>query len=133
MPGELTALAIDPAGRLGVVFSYNFENELRYRGLLYEVGATRLHRLTEFDAEEIDGISFNGNGDLYALTTIKNNEVVAYHPVPVAELGTSTTRCVEGPEHETSVTLDCAVNGTVNPEGVSETESVVGVGQDPDC
>jgi hypothetical protein len=124
VPGVLTALAIDPAGRLGVLFGGN-------RGLLYEVGATKLHRLTEFDAEEIDGISFNGNGDLYALTTIKNNEVVAYHPVPVAELGTSTTRCVEGPEHETSVTLDCAVNGTVNPEGVSETELWLEWGKTP--
>ena len=91
----------------------------QHRGLLYEIGATKLHRLTEFDAEQAIGISFSGNDDLYA---VNNNEVVAYHPVPVAELGTSTTPCAEGPEHETSVTFDCVVNGTVNPEGVSETE-----------
>ncbi len=115
VPGIL-ALAIDPAGRLGVITN----DQGHRRGLLFEVGSTNLHRLTEFNAEKAEDISFNGNDDMY--TAGKNSEVVVYRPVPVAELVTTTTPCVEASEHETSVTLDCTVHGAVNPEGVSETE-----------
>ncbi|HWY17237.1 MAG TPA: hypothetical protein VNY27_00855 [Solirubrobacteraceae bacterium] len=107
-------LAVDAAGRLAVMGSES--------GTLYEVIGPKLHRITEISGVQGGGVSFNANDDLYGVGS-DERELLAYHRVPVAELALGEIDCHEGAVHETSVTVDCTLNGTVNPEGVSETEA----------
>jgi hypothetical protein len=117
-------IAVDPAGRLAVAGS---DPDGTHHGRLYEVGATKLHLITEFAAPfYLSGIAFNGNDELYgasnAVTNYPGTEVIAYVPKPVGELATKSAACKEGAVHESKVTFDCSLNGEVDPWGVSETE-----------
>jgi hypothetical protein len=117
-------IAVNPAGRLAVAGS---DPDGTHHGRLYEVGATKLHLITEFAAPfYLSGIAFNGNDELYgasnAVTNYPGTEVIAYVPKPVGELATKSAACKEGAVHESKVTFDCSLNGEVDPWGVSETE-----------
>jgi hypothetical protein len=114
----LLGLATDSVGRLAAV-----ENKDGVpHHYLYEVTATKLHLLTEFSTVvKIDDISFNGNDELYGVGD-NIREITAYHPVTVGELLTAPVTCAEGDVNETSVTLDCTLNGEADPWGVKETE-----------
>ncbi|HWY17231.1 MAG TPA: hypothetical protein VNY27_00825 [Solirubrobacteraceae bacterium] len=107
-------LAVDAAGRLAVVGAGS--------ATLDEVVGSKLHRITEISGASGDAVNFNGNDELYAVGG-NERELLASRPVPVAELALGEIKCHEGAVHETSVTVDCSLNGTVNPEGVSETEA----------
>jgi NHL repeat len=119
-------IAVDPSGRLGVI-----ENEgLKRRGMLYEVGATSLHSITEFKVPdytaeypyEPSGMGFNSDDDLYVTSGQPGFELTTYEPVPVGELLAKPATCVEGAAHESDATFECILNAEVDPWGVSKTE-----------
>jgi hypothetical protein len=131
-------IAVDPAGRLAtaegeyVLPGYRVGHEGGYRGSLYEVGATSLRPITEFGiAYSPDALAFGANDDLYASfervlmggQEVAGDEVDAYKPVLVGEVATGPAMCVAGVDRESDATLDCSLNGQVNPEGVAETEA----------
>jgi hypothetical protein len=125
----LSGLALDSKGHLAVVGEEEQEIGVSNRklfGSLY--GASTGHLMTAItipsthEGFNVTGIGFNGNGELYVATG-GGQEVLAYKPEPVAELMTGPTTCLPGAEHETDVTLECTLNGEVNPEGVSATEA----------
>jgi hypothetical protein len=136
---EAQRIALSPSGRLAVV-----ELELGFippvavdRGVLYDVSGDHLHVSTEFldpvsleapISEGINDIVFNDGGRLYATDWWRSelesaNEVLAYTPVPVAELSDNeASLCNAGTESETDVTVDCTLKGQVDPWGISGTE-----------
>jgi hypothetical protein len=95
-------------------------------GLLYEAATGRL--VSEFNGHDSDGVAFNAAGELYAAA---GGEVAVAKPVAIAELTATPATCKPGPDNETSITLDCALNGTVNPEGVTGTEAWFEWGRTP--
>lgn len=123
-------IALDSAGRLAVS-----ERERipfpgtgdRFFGTLYQ--AETFRPITEFSVPGfVGGLAFTPNGELFAN---RENGVLSYVPVPVAELVASPATCGAGGEQESDVTLSCALAGEVNPEGVSETEVWFGWGRTP--
>jgi hypothetical protein len=102
-------------------------------GFLYD--DTTGHLLTEFTIPVVGaGMGFNGSGELF-IAADTAGEILRYKPEPVAELNLSESpelpaECKEGPEEtkakekqgEQSVTFDCVLKGSVNPEGVEGTE-----------
>lgn len=122
-------IAVDPVGRLAVVESEDSPTSSEQRGALYKVGADGLHLITGFTMTNypsyiVSGIAFNDAGDLYAVSEQPGHEVAAYVPVPVGELVTgSISSCTEGAKHETDATIDCILNGQVDPWGVPQTEA----------
>jgi hypothetical protein len=117
----IRGIALDSEGRLAVSAFESNPSLIGPFGSLYN--ASTGHLITGFTIsgrQTPTGIDFNGKGELYAVDDIK--EVLTYVPVNVAELLTSPVTCTPGAEEETDVTLDCSLNGEVNPEGVSETE-----------
>lgn len=125
---KIGGIAIDPAGLLAVTeLELNNGSNATF-GSLYN--APTGHLVTEFTLPgQSSGIGFNGNGELYAVASAP--EVLGYEPVNVAELVASPAVCVPGAEHESDATFDCALKGTVNPEGVSETEAWLQWGRTP--
>ena len=128
---RLGGLAIDTAGYLAVteIEELPGAQEDQLVGSLYDAGTG--HLITEFTLPKqvvpvggspvlSSAIAFNGNGELYVVNQV-TQEVAAYVPVNVAELVTAPATCQPGAERESSVTFDCSLNGTVNPEGVAET------------
>ncbi|HWY19533.1 MAG TPA: hypothetical protein VNY27_12595 [Solirubrobacteraceae bacterium] len=112
--GQILATALDPAGRLAV-------NE-GFGGSLYAITGAGLHLITRFVTNfELD-LAFNSNGEMFA-TNGAAREVVAYKPVLVGELSTGLSKCGPGAVLGSSVTLDCGLEGEVNPEGVAETQA----------
>jgi hypothetical protein len=111
-------IAVDSAGRLAVTESGTDHR----RGVLYEAGGSSLRVITEFNVENNNGIGFNSKDELFVASSSPGQEVVGYTPVPVAELVTGAALCRQSGEQESNVTLDCALGGEVNPEGVSQTE-----------
>jgi hypothetical protein len=88
------------------------------------------HLVTEFllpAPQGVQGVGFNGSGELFAIAdsaaAAGGAEVLAYHPVSVAELVAKPATCVPGALHNTSVTLNCTLNGEVNPYDVPGTET----------
>jgi NHL repeat len=122
----ITHLAVDPAGRLGVIESEALKN----RGVLYEVGVAGLHPITGFTVPDYTSaypyspneMGFNGGDDLFVTSGQPGHEVTAYVPRSVGEPLAGAASCVEGQAHESDVTFDCILNGEVDPWGVSETE-----------
>ena len=51
------------------------------------------------------------------------NEVIAYTPLPVAQLVAGLASCRAGAVSETDATLDCTLNGEVDPWNVPQTEA----------
>jgi hypothetical protein len=116
---SVLGMAADPAGRLAVVENAGGVPQ----HYLYEVIVGNLHLITKFTTSvAVDDVAFNGNDELYGVGD-DVHEVAVYRPVPVAELSTKAIKCVEGAVNETSVTLDCRLNGEVDPWGVKETEA----------
>ncbi len=139
---EAKRVAVDAAGRLAVVesevgISISFAES---RGVLYGVAASRLKMITGFvdpvakglAREGITDLVFDDKDRLYASDWWRTesesaNEVLAYTPLPVAELSVAESSggqlpCSSGAESETDATLDCDLGGQVDPWGVSETE-----------
>jgi hypothetical protein len=127
MEGFVLAIAVDPAGRLAVSETLSGTA----RGTLYEdvevAGVHSLRVITRFVAYAAFDLAFNGKDEMFAAfggaTSLgpASHEVISWKPVPVAELNVTTPVCAPGPEHGTNVTLDCTLNGEVNPWGVSDT------------
>ncbi len=129
------SVAVDPAGRLAITEREEGVNFQTNRGGLYAINGSVLHQITEFTAEYPTGnpsvpdvggneVAFGAKDELYAVVGFGSltNEVVAYRPVPVAELASSPAVCEPGPVVETDVTSDCHLVGMVDPWGVKETE-----------
>jgi hypothetical protein len=127
----VTAIALDSAGRLEVSeqergkATGTFQQVVVLRGTLYEVKASKLRLLTEgvyegFPAgNSVSSVAFNGEDDMYI---VGGNEVRSYAPVPVGELSASAPVCSAGSDSETGATVDCELEGVVNPWGVPGTE-----------
>jgi hypothetical protein len=129
MGSFVVAIAVNSAGRLAVS---EFANA-KTRGTLYEdvelkPGVHALHVSTRFVSHDADNLAFNSKDEMFAafgggsLLDPVGHEVISWEPVPVAEPIVKKPECVPGPEHETDVTLDCTLQGEVNPWGVAETE-----------
>ncbi len=126
---NINAMAIDLAGRLAVTASESEGNRQQGPfGIVYETGAGLGHVLPEFTLfPSSRGIAFDTNagpfaGYLFGVNEELGGEVTAYKPVTVAELVTKPLICVPGVSLETDATLDCTLNGEVNPENVANTE-----------
>lgn len=100
-------IALDSAGRLAV------------SGSLYEIAGTGLHLITHFATQGENDLAFNNKGEMFATGAAR--EVVAYEPVLVGELITGSSGCEPGTVLGTNVTLNCKLEGEVNPLGVTET------------
>jgi hypothetical protein len=129
MGSFVEAVAVDSAGRLAVS---EFANA-KPRGTLYqdvepEPGVHALHVSTRFVSHDAGNVAFNSNNEMFAPFSSGStsdpalHEVISWGPVPVAEPIVKKPECVPGPEHETDVTLNCTLQGEVNPWGVAETE-----------
>jgi hypothetical protein len=123
---QIGGIATDLSGRLAVtereVYREEFGDIIKLRATLYAAATAKL--ISEFTNPDSIAIAFDGHDDLYAAArpdTTFGHEVWVYGPVSVAELVTGAETCVPGGEHETDVTIDCTLNGKVDPEGVSET------------
>jgi hypothetical protein len=121
---EIGTLALDSSGHLAVTALEGGRGILsRWFGSLYDAGTS--HRITEFSGAGPAGIAFSAGGDLYAAeaaSAATGHEVLSYKPVPVGELLSAPAACKAGAEHETDVTFDCTLEGTVDAWGVKETE-----------
>lgn len=118
----IRGIAVDSSGRLAVSELEGLDSGgFRSSGSLLEGATGRL--ITEFALPgEAKGLVFGGADELFAAVRI-DQEVVAYRPVPVAELLSSAVPCAAGAEHESDLTFSCTLNGEANPEGVSGTEA----------
>jgi DNA-binding beta-propeller fold protein YncE len=124
---QIRGVAIDPAGRLGVT-EREVANTIALRGSLYEVEATSLHLLTEFDDEfpsesgeprSARSLAFNGEDDAYGVGA---EEVRSYTPLPVAELSLKPVVCKLGTAIATDATFECDLEGEANPWGIPGTQ-----------
>jgi hypothetical protein len=137
---EIGELALDSAGQLAVAASEEVRNasgnEVIPFGSLYEPSGGRLissfalpygQRLISGHEEQygdFSGINFNSAGELFAAVGgFGVGEVVSYTPVNVGELRTGASTCKPGPEAGTDVSLDCVLEGDVNPYDVSGTQA----------
>jgi hypothetical protein len=125
---RLRGLAVDQAGRLAVVGERVFAVGLEPFGELYEAATGLLMTTFRVPGAGVTGIAFDGTGThLFAIAIEappgNGNEIFEYKAVPVAELTTGPVGCAPGPDgSEGDATFDCALEGEVNTEGVSETE-----------
>jgi hypothetical protein len=125
---EIGTLALDSSGHLAVTaleVGGNGRSISRWFGSLYDAGTS--HRITEFSGSGPGGIAFSAGGELYAAEspntiTGTGSEVLSYKSVPVGALLSAPAVCEAGSEHETDLTFDCALEGTVDAWGVKETE-----------
>lgn len=114
----VNGLALDGEGLLAVSA---IEEEHGALGSVYEAGSG--HLVTRFQPGPIEGIAFSDEGDLYGVAPFGSaHEVVAYEPLPVAELVTGAAECKASTAAESSVLFACTLNGVANPEGVAGTE-----------
>ena len=117
----IAGVALDSEGHLAVTAAEHGVDPVGPFGELFDSVSGRL--ITEFTLPtNVTGITFNEAGDLYAPVGKVPGEVIEYEPLPVAEVIATSLSCVAGEEHETDVTLACALEGEVNPWGVSETK-----------
>jgi hypothetical protein len=123
---EIGGIAVDSAGRLAVaeLEHYRLEDEAltRLRGELYE--AENGEPGTTLTNPGSTALGFNGNDELYVAVggVSTGHEVWKYIPLRVARLKATGEECMAGVPHGTSATLDCKLEGTVNPWGVDKTE-----------
>jgi hypothetical protein len=132
---QIAGLAFDPSGRLAVLEDEEFRttNTIVGRAGLYDVGAGRLHLISEFNpgreaylygGSSINDLTFSDDGRMYATQeAYQAEEVVEYTPVTIGELSARPVTCSQGAETETDVSLACSLHGEVNPWGVSNTEA----------
>jgi hypothetical protein len=115
----ISGLALDPEGHLAITATEVGKGQF---GSLYE--ASGGHRITKFAipaSASVAGIDFDSGGHLLAAASV-GQEILDYKPVNVAELLTRPVMCAPGPEHETDATVNCTMNGEVNPYGVPGTK-----------
>jgi hypothetical protein len=122
---DIEGVALDGAGRLAVAEQEHYQQGKEpltdLRGELYE--ADTGEPAMSFPDPGSRALGFNGNDELYAaFEGVPGHEVWKYIPLPVARLRATEAKCLPGVTHGTSVTLDCELKGTVNPENVDETE-----------
>jgi hypothetical protein len=135
----IDGLQFDPAGRLAVLEVEDDPSTrtlVDARGSLYDVSTGTLRLISEFlntgvtrgaSGEGLNSLAFsNAEGLLFASGGNFNSghELLAYEPVTVGELITGDeVPCspAAGLLSEADVTLDCKLEGTVNPWGVSQT------------
>jgi hypothetical protein len=128
---EIEGIALSASGDLAVSSE---EFGFGPFGSLYETGTKLGHLLTEIGlAGDSTGIAFDETmgtnaGYMYAALT-NGTEVIAYKPLPVAELVPAGFACHAGEEHETDITLACELRGEANPWGVEKTEAWFEYGQ----
>lgn len=117
---HIRGIALDPQGHLAVAGFQEAGSTQSAFGSLYEAssGAFRTAFLNP-DNTGVVSAGFDGQGRLYAPY---GQEILAYNPELVAELVTGAAVCKPGTERETDIPISCALNGEVNPEGVSETK-----------
>lgn len=133
---SITGLAVDSSKRIFVSEAEGFPVggfKFEMTGSLRESGTG--HVISEFsfpEAEEIQssGLALAGNDDLYA-TRAGGQDILAYTPVPVAEVATLEVACSVGSDSGASATFQCTLEGDVNPEGVSGTEAWFEWGRTP--
>jgi hypothetical protein len=136
---EIRQVALDPAGRLAVVeterYRVGVEERSVSRGSFYEVGAGSLRLITEFTDEFTRPFGIEASADIVfdgeALYAAGGNEVDLYVPLPVAAPVTTSPVCSLGAEHDTDVSLNCSLNGEVDPWGVKETQGWFQWGRSP--
>lgn len=122
---SVLGLALDATGHLAVAAREigGPEGVSRF-GVLDD--ASTGHRITEFIVPAggtFFGLSFDGQGQLFAAAGSFGEEILVYNTEFVAELVTGSATCALGAELDTSVTLDCSLGGSVDPEGVAGTEA----------
>ena len=126
---NIGGLAVDGSDRLAVAEQESLterslpnNNETRSFGSLLDSSTGRL--ITEFSLPTVGtrGLSFDLKDELYAAVS-GDQELISYRPVAVAELLANAVPCKTGSEeHESDVTVDCTLNGEVNPYAVPATE-----------
>jgi NHL repeat len=115
------ALAIDLSAGLAVSEVVTTERGLSFGGSLFGTRTGGL--ITEFEDASLLGLAFGQGGEFYGVSATRQ-EVVAFHPVPVAELHvTPGAPCTVAPNDETDVVYGCALAGQVITWGVRETEA----------
>jgi hypothetical protein len=117
----INAIALDSAGHLAVIEEERGGGSRTPRGSLLE--AATGHLITNFPTPGVFApfnAAFNSANEMFVAGP---TEIVVYKPVPVAELVTDASSCKEAAGVESSVTLDCTLNGEVNPYGVGQTEA----------
>jgi hypothetical protein len=131
---HIQAIALDPGGRLAVAAEEHAVHSVWF-GAFYAPATGR--EITEFSVPAFEfsfggftAVAFDAEGHLYGAAS-GEHEVESYAPVNVAELAAMPATCVPGPEHETSASFDCTLNGEVNPEGVAQTEAWFQWGRTP--
>jgi hypothetical protein len=125
---EVGSLALDFSGHLAVTAEEGFpttsQSSARWFGSLLDAGTG--HLVTQFTGW-LGAAAFSPTGAMYGAASFNSiagtgSELLVFTPVSVGELLTRPAKCVPGAEHETDATLDCTLNGVVDPWGVPATE-----------
>ncbi len=141
---EAQALALDPAGRLAVA---EYEEKpghiaLAHRGVLYDTTSGHLRQITEFadvgdlaqgGSSGVQALVFNDQDEMFATVfsgefpgtpaEYESDEVIAYTPVPVGEFVAGAAVCKPGTDNGSDATVDCALNGEMDPWEVADSEA----------
>jgi hypothetical protein len=124
---EVGPIAVDSAGDLAVTEREGYgerSTEVKKAfGSFHNAGTGLVTSFPLPGTSTPHAIAFNGDNELYAAESILGHEVLAYRPLPVGEPVTEGHTCSPGGEKESDVTLNCTIEGAVNPWGVSETEA----------
>lgn len=145
---EITSMALDPAGRLGVseFETYKdtfFKEHSAYRGVLDGLSTGRLHLITEFtdlgsaiggNQAGIASLAFSDTDEMFATDFYRAeaggyfaSELLGYTPVavgePLTDLSKTEVGCKPGPDSGTNATVACRLEGEVNPYGVPGTDA----------
>jgi DNA-binding beta-propeller fold protein YncE len=106
---NIIAMASDSHGRMAVIGVENDATGFRRFGSIYATSTGEL--ISEFPPPtDDDGIAFDEGDDLYVAAT-DDQEVVAYAPVPVAELLTDLAPCEVTTPEDGYAAFNCAVDG----------------------
>jgi NHL repeat-containing protein len=123
---QVDGLALDGSGHLAVtgyrlVHRSSGQNEAGPFGTLYDARNGSI--VSGFDGagtSSLPAIAFDRAGSLYAPI---GNEITVYSAEPIAELTTGFAECQAGLDMESDATDDCTFSGTIDPNGVSQTEA----------
>lgn len=129
----IVGIALDASGRLAASEIETKKNVFEgdgFFGSLLDGATGRL--ITEFARPEGEfarpeggpnDLTFDTSSDeLYGVATA-SQEILAYRPLPVAELLTGASSCEAGAERGTDATFSCVLGGEANAWGVAGTEA----------
>lgn len=126
---RIETFALDPFGRMAVI-----EGPLdKPRGLLIQLSTDKV--LSDFAppgglGRQPRGVGFNEKGELW-VTDVAHQDIELYQPVPVAQVVTEIDPpCKKHPENRLASELK--LHGSVNPEGIAETEAWFAYGTKPE-